>query len=101
MTKSNKKYRFNFPYEVSSSRKQIQLSSIANTTGIFYKLAHNEDTNFLLLQQWNANMDIQIVGCKYAVVQKNEHRSLKSELSATIEKLPGKISGRKCLCIKN
>lgn len=103
------KCRFDFPREESIST-EIQLTNIRNTTGRFYKLARTKESiwvnpyNEAILLKWNANMDIQIVGCKYAAaayvctyVCKNEPDSLKKSLSATISKLPTGGSVRKRL----
>ena len=101
--------RFNFPRQ-QSNETVVQFDNIASTTGRFYKLARSVDSlwvnpyNVSILQAWGANMDIQVVGCKYAAasyvctyVCKNEPESLKKALSSTISKLPENGSARKRL----
>ena len=101
--------RFDFPRDPSETT-QIQLSNITNTTGRFYKLSRSVDSiwvnpyNEQILKTWNANMDVQVVGCKYAAaayvctyVCKNEPDDLKAALSNTIKSLPSSASIRKRL----
>ena len=107
--KSKVNCRFNFP-SPQSNETVVQLENITSTTARFYKLARSEDSvwvnpyNVSILQTWNANMDIQIVGCKYAAASyvctyacKNEPEILKKAFANTIYKLPDNASVRKKL----
>ena len=107
--KKQNKCRFDFPRPVSQ-KTQIQITNISHTTGRFYELQRTEKSiwinpyNPAILSKWNANMDIQVVGCKNAAaayvctyVCKNEPDTLKKTLSSTIKKLPSTASARKKL----
>ena len=101
--------RFDFP-RAPSKNTQIQLSNITNTTGRFYQLSRSDHSTWVnpyneqILKCWNANMDVQVVGCKYAAaanvctyVCKNEPDDIKAALSNTIKSLPSDASVRKRL----
>ena len=108
-TNTNKHCRFDFP-RACSTKTEIAISNISITTGRFYKLERPENSIWInpynpsILAKWNANMDIQIVGCKNAAaayvctyVCKNEPDSLKQALSSAIKKIPSNASIRKRL----
>ena len=108
-TKTSTSCRFDFPRPITPTTT-VRLTNISSTTGRFYELQRDALSQWVnpynehILKTWFANMDIQIVGSKYAAaayictyVCKNEPNSLKSAISDAIKKLPDYASNRKRL----
>ena len=103
------KCRFDFPMPVSDQTR-FKFITDTGTKSRFYILQRSTNDiwinpyNLDVLQAWNANMDIQVVGsmegaaryvCSY--ICKNEPFSFRQQVAETIKKMPPNSSQRKLL----